>query len=71
MRLAATTGKRGGPNLIDMANAFDEGPRTAMAMLKIRAADHGVRNGWFEWPVNFDPIWLESCTGFEKLHGGR
>ena len=27
---------------------------------------HGVRNGWFWWPINFDPVWLEKCTGFEK-----
>lgn len=22
--------------------------------------------GWFLWPVNFDPVWLRSCLGFEK-----
>jgi hypothetical protein len=27
---------------------------------------HGVRNGWFFWPINFDPVWLQNCTGFEK-----
>jgi hypothetical protein len=26
---------------------------------------HGIDNGWFYWPVNFDPIWLESCALFE------
>lgn len=25
---------------------------------------HGIRMGWFLWPVNFDPTWLESCDGF-------
>lgn len=25
---------------------------------------HGVRNGWFMHPMNFDPVWLESCSGF-------
>jgi hypothetical protein len=25
----------------------------------------GVRNGWFNFPWNFDPVWLESCDGFE------
>ena len=25
---------------------------------------HGIKNGWFQWPFNFDPIWLESCDGF-------
>ncbi len=26
---------------------------------------HGIRKGWFFWPVNFDPVWLESCDGFK------
>lgn len=25
---------------------------------------HGIRSGWFLWPLNFDPVWLESCDGF-------
>ena len=25
---------------------------------------HGIRKGWFYWPVNFDPVWLISCNGF-------
>lgn len=25
----------------------------------------GIRRGWFCWPWNFDPVWLESCDGFE------
>lgn len=31
---------------------------------KVFAKTHGVRNGWFHWPINFDPVWLETCTGF-------
>jgi len=27
---------------------------------------HGIRNGWFNWPWNFDPVWLQSCDGFEE-----
>jgi len=27
---------------------------------------HGRASGWFFWPFNFDPIWLESCDGFTK-----
>jgi hypothetical protein len=26
---------------------------------------HGIRMGWFNHPFNFDPTWLQSCTGFE------
>ena len=24
----------------------------------------GIRNGWFNWPYNFDPLWLRECDGF-------
>jgi len=27
---------------------------------------HGIRSGWFNHPFNFDPTWLESCTGFQQ-----
>lgn len=26
----------------------------------------GIRKGWFNHPLNFDPTWLISCNGFEK-----
>lgn len=25
---------------------------------------HGVKNGWFIYPYNFDPIWLIECNGY-------
>ena len=28
--------------------------------------EHGIRQGWFRWPLNFDPVWLVSCDGFSK-----
>jgi len=28
--------------------------------------EHGIKNGWFLHPYNFDPIWLCYCDGFEK-----
>ena len=34
--------------------------------LNIRGNQHGIDRGWFSWPINFDPIWLENCDGFEK-----
>ena len=34
--------------------------------LNIIGKPHGIKNGWFNWPFNFDPVWLESCDGFEK-----
>ncbi len=34
--------------------------------LGIRGNAHGIRSGWFCWPYNFDPVWLENCNGFKK-----
>jgi len=30
----------------------------------VKGATHGIKNGWFNWPMDFDPCWLERCTGF-------
>lgn len=27
---------------------------------------HGIKHGWFCWPMNFDPVWLDTCNGFER-----
>ena len=34
--------------------------------LNIRGNKHGIEKGWFNWPYNFDPVWLENCDGFEN-----
>lgn len=33
--------------------------------LNIKASANGIRNGWFNYPYNFDPTWLLNCDGFE------
>lgn len=37
--------------------------------LNIQGATHGIVNGWFFWPINFDPVWLQNCDGFEPISG--
>ncbi len=32
--------------------------------LNITASAHGINSGWFSWPFNFDPMWLNTCDGF-------
>lgn len=33
--------------------------------LSIKANPHGIRNGWFLYPLNFDPVWKRSlCSNF-------
>ena len=27
---------------------------------------HGYKKGWFDWPYNYDPLWLEYCDGFKE-----
>lgn len=31
---------------------------------KVVGDKHGINNGWFLFPFNYDPIWLVSCDGF-------
>jgi len=33
-------------------------------MIELNA--HGVREGWCNWPIDFDPIWVEAC-GLRRL----
>jgi hypothetical protein len=34
--------------------------------LEVKGDAYGRRSGWFSFPVDFDPVWLESCNGFEN-----
>jgi hypothetical protein len=27
--------------------------------VELRFNQHGVKNGWCNWPINFDPIWVD------------
>lgn len=38
----------------------------AMKRLNVSGNAMGIRKGWFYWPLNFDPTWLETCDGFES-----
>ena len=42
-------------SLKDMVQKFD-----------IIANTHGIQKGWFNWPWNFDPLWLINCNRFEE-----
>ena len=35
--------------------------------IKVKGSDFGKRKGWFNWPINFDPVWLEECDGFNDV----
>lgn len=38
----------------------------AMKRLNVMGDATGIRHGWFSWPLNFDPAWLQTCDGFES-----
>jgi hypothetical protein len=52
-------------NRTGVFDLFEKENRDNAKKLNIRGNPHGVRMGWFMWPVNFDPVWLENCDGFE------
>jgi len=35
--------------------------------LGIKLNPIGVRGGWANWPMNFDPCWIELCKGYKKV----
>ena len=41
-------------------------PNFAASPLNIKCNPTGWARGWFNWPVNYDPVWLESCSGFTR-----
>jgi hypothetical protein len=41
------------------------GGGTRLVVPFIEGDEHGIRNGWFNHPFNFDPTWLRRCDGFE------
>lgn len=32
---------------------------------------HGVKHGWATWPIDFDPVWVESCDEFMARKTGE
>jgi len=34
--------------------------------IEVKGKETGIRRGWFSWPYDFDPVWLEKCNGFEQ-----
>jgi hypothetical protein len=34
--------------------------------IKVVGNPQGIRGGWFNHPVDFDPTWLVECEGFEE-----
>lgn len=57
-------------NKAGLLDFFEEMNICNMLKLRISANEHGIRNGWFFWPCNFDPIWLIRCDGYTPKEDG-
>ena len=39
---------------------------------QVKGNRHGIRNGWFLYPMNYDPVWMENeCRNFEEKQKER
>ena len=61
-------GGMGSDQFKNLANMFKLQGSSAK-LLGITAVQHGVDNGWFYWPANYDPTWLITCNGFTPKGG--
>lgn len=32
----------------------------------VKMNEHGIKNGWANWPLDFDPVWIEDCKFFNE-----
>jgi len=48
----------------EMINALISAGKVKVPGVKFH--QHGIVNGWANWPSNFDPVWLEECRFYEK-----
>ena len=59
----------GGPNCYMCRHRYDLSgdAHSGCVMLgaRVRGYQHGIDNGWFLWPLNFDPAWLTECDRFD------
>ena len=39
--------------------------------INVTGHPHGIKSGWFTWPINFDPAWLLSCDGFTPMEAAN
>jgi len=54
-----------GSSSFNLMKAFMVGLMVPRGM-KIKANKHGINSGWFMFPFNFDPVWLEECSEFKE-----
>ena len=50
-----------------MLGSVGRGPTMTASQnpLNVRGDPQGIAHGWFNWPYEYDPTWLENCDGYE------
>lgn len=36
----------------------------------VKGNPHGIANDWCNWPIDFDPTWIEECKYFREVKQG-
>ena len=62
--LAQVLGILASVDRIDPINVISE-------KIKVVGNPIGIKRGWFNYPLNFDPTWLVECNGFERKEVNR
>lgn len=50
-----------------LASAHRESIQIKSTSITIKGNPIGIKGGWFNHPLNFDPLWLDKCTGFKII----
>lgn len=53
------------PPIVKLAAMMGAGFPVRIPGIHVKGVAHGIVHGWFNWPMDYDPIWLEACDGFE------
>ncbi len=43
-----------------------ENKQTSEKIPTVKLDPHGVKNGWCDWPIQFDPVWVSDCFFYEE-----
>lgn len=38
-----------------------------LSVMGVKGNMHGIKKGWFLFPLDYDPVWLESCNEFTEI----
>jgi len=67
LRLNASTTQRPESYFIKAGIVTRTHGDAAALRLDVLGRAQGVEGKWFDWPWNFDPVWLEACSGWEHF----